>query len=81
VEETIKIIFGIGVLILGIFIGKFLAKITKEELSYSKPWFILISYSSLFVGLIGLFIKNDFIMFGFFFVAIVTSQSIKNKKK
>jgi hypothetical membrane protein len=76
-----KIIFGAGVLVLGIFIGKVLARMTEEELSYGRPWYVLVTFSSLFIGLIGLFTKNDFIMFGFFFIAIVASQSIRESKK
>jgi hypothetical protein len=76
-QEIIILLIGIVVLALGIPIGDFLAKITKEELKKGRQWFKLIVYVALFIGLIGLFLQNDSIMFSFFFIAIVTSRSLK----
>ena len=78
--ERIKLLFGILVLILGIPIGNFLARVTKDELKQGKKWFKLIVVLSLILGLIGLIISNDILMFTFFFIAIVTSQSLKFRK-
>jgi len=79
-QEIIKIFIGIGVLILGIPIGELLARRTKEELRFGKKWFKLIVLISLTGGLIGLIIGSDVLMFSFFFIAIVTSRSLKSKK-
>ncbi|MCK5149388.1 hypothetical protein KAJ87_00490 [Candidatus Pacearchaeota archaeon] len=76
-QQTIKLIIGVFVLILGFPIGIFLAKKTKEELKSGKKWFKLIIIISLIGGIVGLIIKNDVLMFSFFFIAIVTSRSLK----
>ncbi len=87
-SDTTNILLGILLLIIGVPIGSFLAKATKDELNYGQIWFKLITILSLLGGFVGLLIKNDFIMFSFFFIAIVTSRSIigsltkfKNKSK
>jgi len=79
-EEMIKILIGIIVLIMGVPIGNILAHSTREELKSGQKWFRLIVVVSLVSGFIGLIIGNDFLMFSFFFVAIVTSRSLKNEK-
>jgi hypothetical protein len=79
-EEMIKILIGIIVLVMGIPIGNILASSTKDELKKGQRWFRLIIVVSLVSGFIGLIIGNDFLMFGFFFVAIVTSRSLKWEK-
>lgn len=76
--EIIKILIGALILILGIPIGNLLARYTKEELKDGKKWFKIIIFCGLIGGLIGLIIKSDLIMFSFFFIAIITSQSLKN---
>ncbi|MBU1129421.1 MAG: hypothetical protein KJ949_02195 [Nanoarchaeota archaeon] len=77
--EIFKLLFGIFVLILGVPIGDFLARVTKDELKQGKKWFKLIVVLSLIGGLIGLIISNDVLMFTFFFIAIVTSRSLKKQ--
>ena len=76
-REFVQLIIGVIVLALGIPIGDFLAKITSEELKQGKFWFRLIILVSLVEGFIGLIIGNDFLMFSLFFVALVTSRSLK----
>jgi uncharacterized membrane protein YfcA len=78
--EVLKILIGIGVLIIGIFIGKILAKYTEEELKAGRPWFKAIAILGSIGGIVGLIIQNDVVLFTFFFIALVTSQSIKKKK-
>lgn len=68
-------------LVLGIPIGDFLAKATKDEKKQGQFWFRLIIILSLIGGFIGLIIGNDIILFTFFFIAIVTSRSLKVKGK
>ena len=80
-EDMLKLIIGILVLILGIPIGNYLAKITKEEIEDGQKWFKIIITTSLILGFLGLITRNDFILFSGFFVAIVTSKSLKKKKK
>jgi|TARA_Y100000310_G_scaffold121029_1_gene119805 hypothetical protein len=75
-EELYKILIGIVFLLLGIPIGNFLAKVTKEELKSGRKWFKLIVLVSLIGGVIGLIIGNDVLLFSLLFIAIVTSRSL-----
>ncbi len=79
-QELIKLVIGIVLLASGIPIGNILAKITKEELRSGRKWFKLIVLVSLIFGVVGLLIRNDILMFSLFFIAIVTSRSLKNSK-
>ena len=79
-EELVKILIGIVFILLGIPIGQFLAKITKEELKLGQKWFKIIIIASLVGGIVGLIVRNDALFFGFLFIAIVTSRSLKRKK-
>jgi hypothetical protein len=76
-QETLKIIIGIAFLVMGYPLGIFLARITKEELKDGRKWFRLIILFSLVGGTLGLIFKNDLLMFSFFFIAIITSRSLK----
>ncbi len=78
-QEMIKLIIGIGVLVLGIPLGILLAKKTKEELKSGQKWFKIIIILSLIGGVIGLIIGDDVLFFSFFFIAIVVSMSLKRK--
>ena len=75
--EVLRILIGIGVLFLGIPIGNYLAKWTKEELKAGQIWFRLIIIFSLIGGVVGLIIGNDVLLFSLFFIAIVTSRSLR----
>ena len=77
-QEIIKLLIGILVLLLGFPLGSFLARVTKEELKSGQKWFKLIIILSLAGGFVGLIIKDDVLMFSLFFTAIVTSQSLKH---
>ena len=76
-QESIKLFIGILVLLIGIPIGNYLAKATKEELKAGKKWFKRIVILSLIGVLICLIIGDDTLMFTFAFIAIVTSRSLK----
>jgi hypothetical protein len=78
-QQIIKILIGIGILLLGIPIGSYLAKITKEELKTGQKWFKLIIIISLISGILGLILGNDILLFSSFFIAIVVSRSLKRK--
>lgn len=78
-QELINLIIGIVVLVLGFPLGSFLAKQTKEELKSGQKWFKLIVILSLISGTIGLILKNDVLLFSSFFIAIVTSRSLKRR--
>ncbi len=80
-QEILKILIGIILLGLGFPIGFFLAKVTKEELHKGQKWFRVLIVVSLIGGFVGLILKNDYIMFSLFFIAIVTSRSLKIQKK
>ena len=79
-QETLKLLIGAGILVLGIPIGDLLARKTREELRSGRKWFALIVILSLLGGLVGLIFRNDVIMFSFFFMAIVTSRSLRSKR-
>ena len=74
--EIINLILGVVFLLIGVPVGNFLAKITKEELKDGQKWFKLIIWASLIGGFIGLILRNDVLLFSFFFIAIVTSRSL-----
>ncbi len=76
-QETIKLLIGVFVLFLGIPIGNYLAKITKEELKSGQIWFRRIIILSLIGVIIGLILGNDVLLFTFAFIAIITSRSLK----
>lgn len=75
--EMVKLLIGILILALGYPIGSYLARLTKEELAVGQKWFKLIILASLIGGFVGLIIQDDILMFSFFFIAIVTSRSLK----
>lgn len=79
--EILNLLIGVIVLILGIPIGNFLAKYTKEELKDGKLWFNLIILMGLIGGVVALIIGNDAIMFSFLFITIVTGRSLRKKIK
>lgn len=76
-EELLKLTIGTFVLIMGIPIGKFLSRVTSEEMEMGRPWFKLIVGVSFISGIVCLFLREDFLMFSFFFMTIVTTQSLK----
>ena len=78
-SEITNLIIGILILILGIPIGNFLAKVTKEELKDGQKYFKAIVFLSLIAGIIGLILSNDVLFFSMFFIAIVTSRSLVGK--
>jgi hypothetical protein len=78
-EQMLKILIGLVILVLGIPIGSYLAKITKEELKKGQKWFKLIIIICLIGAIISLILSNDILLFIFLFIAIVTSGSLKRK--
>ena len=79
-SELLNLAIGVIVLLLGIPIGNLLAKFTKEELRIGRKWFKLLVLIGLIGGFVGLIIRNDAILFTFFFIAVVTSRSIIKTK-
>jgi len=80
-QEILKFAIGILVLFLGIPIGDYLAKLTKEELSSGQIWFKIIIIISLFGAVISLIIGNDALLFTLLFIAIVTSRSLRKRRR
>ncbi len=80
-EEIVKIIIGVAVLLLGFPIGNFLARITKEEIKEYQKWFKLIIIFSAAGSLISVIFRNDILLFSFLFIIIVTSRSLIRKNK
>ena len=78
--ESLKIIIGTFILILGIPIGNLLAKYTKEELKDGRKWFNLLIFIGAIGGIIGLIIGNDALMFSFLFIVVVTSRATLREK-
>jgi len=76
-EEVAKLIISSFILILGFPIGGFLSRLTKEELKSGQKWFNLIIIKSLIIGFIALIFRNDVLLFSSFFIAIVTSRSLR----
>jgi hypothetical protein len=79
-QELFQILIGIAVLIVGVPLGNLLAKFTKEELDAGQVWFKLLVLISVIIGFVGLILQDDVLMFSMFFIAIVTSRSLKPKK-
>ncbi|MBI2044768.1 hypothetical protein HYT23_01790 [Candidatus Pacearchaeota archaeon] len=80
-NELLKLVIGIFALVLGIPIGNYLAKLTKEELKEGRIWFKLIIVFSFIGAILGLIFKNDVLLFTFLFIVIVTSRSLVRKGK
>ena len=78
-QEIYQLLVGVGVLILAFPIGEILARKTKEELKDGRKWFKAIIYISLLGGVAGMLIRSDVLMFSFFFMALVTSRSLRKK--
>ena len=78
-QEIFKLLIGVAVLVLAFPIGDILTKKTKEELKQGRIWFKIIVYVSLVGGVVGMFIGNDVLMFSFFFMALITSRSLRRK--
>ena len=76
-QEIFKLLIGVAFLLLAFPIGDILARKTKEELKSGKKWFKIIVYLSLFGGVVGILIGSDVLMFSFFFMALVTSRSLR----
>ena len=79
-EEVVRLFIGILILLFGFPLGSYLARKTKEELKSGRRWFGIIIIVSLIGGFIGLIFGNDILMFSFFFIAIVTSRSLREKR-
>ncbi len=80
-QEVYKLLIGIAVLASGIPIGNFLAKKTKEELRQGRGWFKILITLSLIGAFVFLILGYDALLFGFLFMAIVTSRSLKKYDK
>lgn len=75
--EMTNLLIGILVLLLGIPVGNYLAKHTREELKAGQKWFKRIVFLSLAGVLISFIVGNDILLFTFAFIAIVTSRSLR----
>lgn len=69
-------IIGVAVLILGVPIGDFLAKKTKDELKSGQAWFKAIIILSIVGSIIAAFYRSDVLLFSFLFIAVVSSRSL-----
>ena len=78
--HMLELIIGIFILLLGIPMGSFLARLTKEELREGQKWFKLIIFVSSIGAIVSLILRNDYFLFTFLFIGVVTSRSLKIKK-
>lgn len=78
--EIVRFAIAILVLALGIPIGNYLAKETKDELKPGRNWFKLLILLSLIGAVLSLVFRNDALLFTFLFIAIVTSRSLRKVK-
>ena len=78
-QEILKILIGILFLVIGFFVGKYLASITKEELKDGQKYFKLIIFVSVIGALVSLILLNDILIFSFLFILIVSSGSLRLK--
>lgn len=72
----VSFLIAIAILLLGIPLGNLLAKFTHEELRGGRVWFQTIIIVSLVCGVFSLVVGNDYLLFSFLFMAIVTSRSL-----
>ena len=80
-QELLKMLIGIAVLMLGIPIGNILAKNTSEELRKARKWLSLLIIICFIGAIVSLIFQNDAFLFTFLFIAIVTSRSLVEKKR
>ena len=75
--EIVQLFIGVVVLVLGVPIGSYLAKHTRDESREGQKWFKLILIISTIGAISSLIYRNDALLFGFSFIAIVTSRNLK----
>ena len=75
--EFTKLVIAILVLLLGIPIGNWLARATRDESRQGRKWFRRIVILSIIGAIISLIIGNDALLFGFVFIVIVASRSLR----
>ena len=78
--EILKLLVGVFVLLLGFPIGMLLAKFTKEELKEGQKWFKLIIFLGFCGAIVSLIFRNDYLLFTFLFISIVTGMCLKFRK-
>jgi len=76
----LELIIGLIILLLGIPLGSFLAKLTKEELGEGQKWFRIVIIFGVVGTIISLYLRNDYLLFTSLFIIIVTSRSLRFKK-
>ena len=76
-QEIFNFLIGVIVLIIGWPIGNYLASKTPEELKDGQKWFKLITLIASLGAIVSLFIRNDYLLFSFLFMIVVTSRSLK----
>ena len=77
--EFISLIIGIAALLLGIPIGNWLARATRDESRQGQKWFRRIIILSIIGAVVSLIVRNDSLLFAFAFMAILTSRSLRRK--
>jgi len=75
----LELIIGLIILLLGIPLGSFLAKLTKEELGEGQKWFRIVIIFGVVGTIISLYLRNDYLLFTSLFIIIVTSRSLRKR--
>jgi|TARA_Y100000310_G_scaffold343598_1_gene452015 hypothetical protein len=73
----LTLLVGLLILVLGVPLGNFLAKSTREELVQGRKWFKLAVILSFIGAVVSLILKNDVLLLTFLFIGIVTSRSLR----
>jgi hypothetical protein len=76
-EEVYSVLIGSGAVILGFFIGKILAKFTKDEIKKGKFWFGIMTFIFGLGAVVSLVLRNDAFFFSFLFFMAVIGGSLK----
>lgn len=79
-NELLGFVLSICILALGIPMGDYLSRITKEELKSGQKWFKIIIIFCFVGAILALILESDALLFGLLFMAIVTSRSLNRKK-
>lgn len=80
-DRLISLIIGISALVLGYPLGLFIACAAKEEIESGQRWFKIIIIASLVGAFACLILNVDALFFSFLFFTVVTSASLKHKRK
>jgi len=80
-EEIIKYLIGLLILVAGYFLGIGLRNITLDEQKQGRIYFEILTIISVLLSFVGLILRKDWMLFTFAFIAVLTAPSLKEIKK